>query len=275
MEVIHECGGDAASERGANVLEKHMAQDCLGNGIPKIVHQIWLGSSVPQRFHRMVESLKIVYPQEEGWMHRLWTDDNTEDLVDNMPTKLLWNSSCIIARCNLLRYELMRRFGGVYVDMDVELNKPLGLALPSDHFAFCDADHNQPNQCMLISSEGHGFWEFVADSICRWTQGSESQLRDGQQQVHYTGHKAFARALHAYARPQWEPTRGVYAVNGERIGTAWADKFVHFEREVLQLFSLTPSQRRDVNFCEQVREVVSKHPMAHGIHWGVGEWSND
>jgi mannosyltransferase OCH1-like enzyme len=56
------------------------------------------------------------------WEYRLWTDDNLPPLrnreaFDRSPT---WNQ-----KSNVLRYELLWQYGGVYVDADCEALRPL------------------------------------------------------------------------------------------------------------------------------------------------------
>lgn len=83
--------------------------------IPRVIHRIWLGENpMPEEFERYGETWREHHPE---WEMRLWTDDNLppSDLLD-----ALEESKRQVSRSILLRYELLRQFGGVYVDTDME-----------------------------------------------------------------------------------------------------------------------------------------------------------
>jgi len=86
--------------------------------IPKIIHQIWLGSPLPEEFEVLQQSW-IEYHLDRGWVYKLWTDEDVAQLQ-------LYNQEFYDATDNygvksdILRWELLYHFGGVYVDMDYE-----------------------------------------------------------------------------------------------------------------------------------------------------------
>ncbi|GAB5034059.1 surface protein sur1 [Nannochloropsis oceanica] len=96
--------------------------------IPKILHHIWLGSPFPERFQAFRKTWLKQHPTEDGWSHFLWTDDNIIPLLDS-----LRNKSAYIAapdygqKSDILRYELLHRYGGTYVDVDMECVRSLDL----------------------------------------------------------------------------------------------------------------------------------------------------
>ena len=91
--------------------------------IPKIIHQIWLGSPLPEEF-RILQQSWIDYHLDRGWMYKLWTDEDVANLQ-------LYNQEFYDATDNygvksdILRWELLYHFGGVYIDMDYECLKSL------------------------------------------------------------------------------------------------------------------------------------------------------
>jgi mannosyltransferase OCH1-like enzyme len=95
-------------------------EDILAPVIPRIFHRIWVGSNpIPDEFAAYGESWESLHPD---WEMRQWTEDNLPELLRpegadprRDPTE----------RSDLLRYELVRRFGGVYLDMDFECLKPI------------------------------------------------------------------------------------------------------------------------------------------------------
>ena len=85
---------------------------------PKIIHQIWLGSPLPEEF-RLLQQTWIKHHMDRGWMYKLWTDEDVAQLQ-------LYNQEFYDATDNygvksdILRWELLYQFGGVYIDTDYE-----------------------------------------------------------------------------------------------------------------------------------------------------------
>src|ERR1044071_4358605 len=95
--------------------------------IPKLFHQIWIGSDLPDEFAHYMEGWKQNHPD---WEHVLWTDLDVSTL--KLKNRDLYNHAEEIAprnvgqfRADLLRYELLFQFGGVYVDADFESLRPI------------------------------------------------------------------------------------------------------------------------------------------------------
>ena len=95
----------------------------LTTKIPKIIHQIWLGSPLPEIYQRYQESWKHHHPD---WEYRLWTD------ADVAAFKLINQKSFDKGRnyaqkSDIWRYEILERFGGVYIDSDIECLQKIDL----------------------------------------------------------------------------------------------------------------------------------------------------
>lgn len=95
-----------------------MSDSQLTPRIPKIIHQIWIG----QKYRRPELWMQTWGDMNPEWEYRLWTDDNIPELrcqaaYDAMPH--------LSGKADILRYDLLHRFGGVYVDADSECVSPL------------------------------------------------------------------------------------------------------------------------------------------------------
>lgn len=89
--------------------------------IPKIIHQIWIGDKVPQELLRFQESWQRYHPD---WEYKLWTQHDIPYL--NLYNKKLIEEATNPAELSdLLRYEILYQYGGVYIDMDFECLQPL------------------------------------------------------------------------------------------------------------------------------------------------------
>ena len=96
--------------------------------IPKIIHQIWLGSKVPEQYLQLMRTWQEHHPD---WDYILWTDEMIEQL--NLINKDLYDAAINYGeRADIARYEILYRFGGLYVDTDFECIQPFDVF----HYAF-------------------------------------------------------------------------------------------------------------------------------------------
>jgi len=81
--------------------------------VPPCIHQIWFGGELPTHYRPFIEVMKRINPTLE---HRLWTESNidfelqTGDLIGRVENPG--------QKSDILRYEILDRFGGIYVDLD-------------------------------------------------------------------------------------------------------------------------------------------------------------
>ncbi len=88
--------------------------------IPKVIHQIWVGSKeIPENYQRFMKTWKAFHPD---WDYKLWTDQDVEDFP--------WKNKELFLKCtnpgmksDIWRYEILYRYGGLYVDTDMECKR--------------------------------------------------------------------------------------------------------------------------------------------------------
>ncbi len=109
--------------------------------IPKRIHQIWLGDQSRQPVELM-ESIRLMNPDWEYWV---WTDDNIPSdlkLLDRLHAVPEYEQP---AKADLLRYEILYRYGGFYVDADSEALLPFtDDLLQNDSFACWENEYIIP-----------------------------------------------------------------------------------------------------------------------------------
>jgi len=90
--------------------------------IPKVMHQIWIGGSdLPPLYQNYLDECKKLHP---NWEFKLWGDKEVEEL--GLMYKDLYDKSRLYpGRTDIIRHEVLDRFGGVYRDMDVKCFRSL------------------------------------------------------------------------------------------------------------------------------------------------------
>lgn len=78
--------------------------------IPQILHQIWLGVSPPPL--ALMATFRKNHPD---WSYRLWRDNNLPPLQNQ--SQFQWCKR-MSKRADILRYELLYHYGGIYMDAD-------------------------------------------------------------------------------------------------------------------------------------------------------------
>eukprot|EP00171_Calliarthron_tuberculosum_P013204 IDg13204t1 len=120
---------DAWRERANSFVSSHG-----GNApIPCHIHQIWIGTREPPCVWLDSWRLDFMATHGAGWTHTLWDNDavaamRAEEELENadlFDREQMWQ-----CKADLLRLELLYRFGGVYIDADlISLGKPLDAVL--------------------------------------------------------------------------------------------------------------------------------------------------
>lgn len=124
-------------------------------GIPTQFHSIWVGDPMPDHLREYVASWTRVHP---GWEHRVWGDDD----LDWLQNQALFDAAEDHAentgqfRSDVARYEILHRFGGVYVDCDFEALHPIDeLVEGVDCFAAWETEGVWVNNAIMGAEPGH------------------------------------------------------------------------------------------------------------------------
>lgn len=130
--------------------------------IPRIIHRIWLGPNpMSDQYAEYGETWRRHHPD---WEMRLWTDETVAEL--DLP-EAYERSRDHLERCDVLRVELLRRFGGVYVDCDVECRKPIDRLIEgvSAFASYQQANRDVIQNGVMGSVPGHPAMERAAREV--------------------------------------------------------------------------------------------------------------
>ena len=103
----------------------------IENNIPKKIHQLWIGSKKPPL--DWMHTWKIKNPDYE---YILWNEEKIEkenfhnqSLIDKMPE--------LNGKTDIMRYEILYKYGGFFIDADSECLRPLNDELRNYEFLSC------------------------------------------------------------------------------------------------------------------------------------------
>jgi mannosyltransferase OCH1-like enzyme len=133
--------------------------------IPKIIHHIWLGSPLPEKYKKFQESWKSNHPE---WEYRLWTDAEVQAL--GLEKKAEYDAACNYGeKSDIARYEILYRFGGLYIDTDFECLQPFDVFHHCfDFYTSFVGDYSVTLQNGLIGSvPGHPILRACIDRVHR------------------------------------------------------------------------------------------------------------
>jgi inositol phosphorylceramide mannosyltransferase catalytic subunit len=146
----------------------------LSGVIPKIIHQTWKTDQVPEEWCDCVQSWKRLNPE---WAYHLWTDEEGRRFVaEHYPDflKTYEGYSYNIQRADAIRYLLLYKYGGVYVDLDFEcfrsidellIGKTMAIGLEPQKHAQWQGREWLLSNAFMASVPGHPFLSEVISAM--------------------------------------------------------------------------------------------------------------
>jgi len=219
--------------------------------IPKIIHQTWRDRRIPAAFQRYVDSWKQRHPD---WEYRLWTDRDNRRFIKRHYRWFLAQYDAYrwpIQRADAVRYFILHRHGGLYVDLDFQCLKPLDALLegkqcvlglePHQHCL----DHCQEqivSNALMAAAPGHPFFGAVIDQLPKYAE----RVNTVQPILETTGPFMLS---HVYA--DFSARHTIHLVPSK------------------YLFPLSMDQ---ADACRKSRRAPGNLDEAYAIHFHVGTW---
>jgi mannosyltransferase OCH1-like enzyme len=123
--------------------------------IPKIIHYCWLGKGeMPQTAIDCIASWHKYLPD---WEFKLWNEDNFN--VNNISyTTEAYAAGKYAFVSDYVRLLALESEGGIYLDTDVEVLKPMDCLLSDKAFAGFEGSKHLPVGTCVMASEANGEW---------------------------------------------------------------------------------------------------------------------
>lgn len=144
--------------------------------IPKIIHQVWSGihEPLPEHFQLLGETWREHHPD---WEYILWDNEQINSfIIEYYP----WHWDVYqsyrydVQRWDAIRYVILEKIGGMYVDFDIECIKPHDPLLvgktccfsaePPTHQVPFEKDYDF-NNALMACVPGHPFMKKIIDKV--------------------------------------------------------------------------------------------------------------
>lgn len=131
--------------------------------IPKIFHVIWVGSKKNPNKENITSWTK----HNPGWRIQIWgNDDISPENFSNYEYILKANKPA--QKADIMRYEIMYKYGGIYVDTDFECFKNIEELLYDKLCILChedEFDNTGMTNAMFGSIPGHDIFKYAIENI--------------------------------------------------------------------------------------------------------------
>jgi len=140
------------------------------NHIPKIIHQTaptdknkW-----PKIWEECQKSWKYYFPEPE-YEYKMWNDEDIDNFIKtdfNYFYEIYKNYDQNIKRIDMVRYFILYKYGGIYVDMDYKCFKNFYNIIPSNKVSISESPYKENEflqNALMISPINHNFWLKVID----------------------------------------------------------------------------------------------------------------
>jgi FkbM family methyltransferase len=160
-----------------------------GAAIPKVLHRVWLGGPLPDEYEQFGRGWQRHHP---AWELKLWTEDTLPPLRNQ---ELFDAATTGAGKADIARYELLARFGGVYVDCDFECLRPIDELLEDVEGFAAFEDDEWVAIGIMGCTRGHPFFDAVVEQLPR-----SIAARAGQPVNEQTGPRFFTPLAVAHAQ---------------------------------------------------------------------------
>lgn len=92
----------------------------------KIIHQSWKTNELGEEERGWADSVKRAF---DGYEYKFWTDEDNDELVRISYPEFydFYKELLPIQKADFVRHLYIYHYGGIYLDLDVKMNKPLPL----------------------------------------------------------------------------------------------------------------------------------------------------
>ncbi|KAK6349728.1 hypothetical protein TWF696_006007 [Orbilia brochopaga] len=132
--------------------------------VPKIIHQTYKTADIPEKWKLPQKECRDLHPEYE---YKLWTDEVARDFIEKEYPWFLDTYDSYdhpIMRADVIRYFALRKYGGIYIDLDVGCQRKLDPLLAYPAWAR-KTDPTGISNDVMASTPEHPFFVRVTDVL--------------------------------------------------------------------------------------------------------------
>ena len=104
-----------------------------------MIHYIWIGGDIPVKY---MSNIKTCSQLNNGYQITYWKDNDIISLISKLDLIELYNSLSFMGKCNLAKYAVLAKYGGIVTDLDIKWKKP---------FYQIERDNNFPQADLIVT----------------------------------------------------------------------------------------------------------------------------
>ena len=214
--------------------------------IPRIIHQTWKTAQIPAAYQHWQKSWREMHPD---FVYRLWTNEDIEDFIREQTVEvqeLFYSYKENICRIDLVRYLILQKFGGLYVDLDFECLHPHHRMF-KEHRIMMGIEPETHNQTIkarragilsivcnawMASEPGHPFWTHLLNYLI--------SVKNNKDVLNLTGPFALTRAVASYGLKNLSitPSKYLYPVDKNVCWSGEVQDLEFFEKNTRGAFAM-------------------------------------
>lgn len=201
--------------------------------IPKIFHQIWINKDspeLPEKFRAYRDGWLALHPD---WEYKLWNLDNLDFTPQRMD--LISSAPNYAQMADVLRYEILLRHGGIYLDTDFECLRNIDPILVGVKNFACSEDGRSITNAIIGAELNSIYMERCVRALPKRVGILNTSVE--------TGPGLLTRVL---------------------LGEGLAGDFTLFPREWFYPYNYNETHRANEQF-----------PKAYAVHRWAGSWGDD
>ena len=112
------------------------------------VHYIWIGNNnIPDKY---LLNFKKCVDLNRQFSFTIWKNEDCLQLIREYELEDIFTSLSFICRCNLLKYLILHKFGGIYTDFDIAWKQPFVKIINDFNFPIVDLILTSTNENTLM-----------------------------------------------------------------------------------------------------------------------------
>jgi len=183
--------------------------------IPKVIHYIWLGGNMPQKVQKVIDNNRHYFAE---YQVKLWTEENMPEL--NAFAKRAYDEEQWAFVSDYLRFYILHKEGGIYLDTDMEVLRSLDPLLEYTFFSGWDRRKMYIYAGIIGSEAEHDYLKSILRAYDKIEEGYPTSP-----QIMTTMYEAYKKkeTLKIFESPYFYPLLDGEKRSKEKLKNAYTD----------------------------------------------------